>query len=113
MSNILEHISVNSDRKLREVSDQAFQSGYNAGMREGYSSRVKDEADACQLLPFWSAVTMCRSGMVDLEFGPRKFLELTPDEARELADALSEAADEIPETIDYDAERKAAIEEAM
>lgn len=46
MSNILEHISVNSDRKLREVSDQAFQSGYNAGMREGYSSRVKDEAAA-------------------------------------------------------------------
>lgn len=33
--NILEHITVNSDRKLREVSDQAFQRGFNKGRREG------------------------------------------------------------------------------
>ena len=33
--NILEHITVNSDRKLREVSDQAYQRGFNKGRREG------------------------------------------------------------------------------
>ena len=33
--NILEHITVNSDRKLREVSDQAYQRGFNKGHREG------------------------------------------------------------------------------
>ena len=33
--NILEHITVNGDRKLREVSDQAYQRGFNKGRREG------------------------------------------------------------------------------
>ena len=40
--NIIDHITVNGDRKLREMTDAAYQ----RGLRDGYSSRVKEEVAA-------------------------------------------------------------------
>ena len=42
MTDIVTHITVNGDRKLREMTDAAYQ----RGLRDGYSSRVKDEVEA-------------------------------------------------------------------
>ena len=42
MSDIVTHITVNGDRKLRDATDAAHKRGYNAG----YNARLADEAAA-------------------------------------------------------------------
>ena len=42
MTDIVTHITVNGDKKLREMTDAAYQ----RGLRDGYTSRVKDELAA-------------------------------------------------------------------
>ena len=145
--NILEHITVNSDRKLREVSDQAYQRGFNKGRREGreesthefqkiieeqerfhrkqltdtlqqgrregYTSRVQDEIAVPRLVPFWDSCCLLRDNETVELSGPGWHLDLTRDEARELAGSLQAEAEDTADPIDHDAATKAAIEEAM
>ena len=61
---IVDHITVNGDRKLREMTDAAYQ----RGLRDGYSSRVKDEVEARKRgtrVTKWSC-GLCDDGTVEL-----------------------------------------------
>ena len=114
MSDIVTHITVNGDRKQRLVSDQDYERGLQHGQREGYKARVKEELTTPRLLPFWDNCLLLRDNETITVEGPGWHLDLTRDEALELSAWLDMAArDQITDPIDHDAERKAAIEEAM
>ena len=64
MTDIVIHITVNGDKKLREMTDSAYQ----RGLRDGYSSRVKDEVEARNRgvrVTQWSC-GLCDDGTVEL-----------------------------------------------
>ena len=64
MTDIVTHITVNGDKKLREMTDAAYQ----RGLRDGYSSRVKDEVEARKRgtrVTQWSCA-LCDDGTVEL-----------------------------------------------
>ena len=64
MTDIVTHITVNGDRKLREMTDAAYQ----RGLRDGYTSRVKDEVEARKRgtrVTQWSC-GLCDDGTIEL-----------------------------------------------
>ena len=137
---IVTHIAKATTRRERIISDDAYQRGRNdaarewktmyedaqrlherelaaakqEGRREGYTSRVKDQiATECKLLPFPDAVTRIDEEIVKAEFPDGHFLDLTCEEAQDLAYELEREATSEYDPVDHDADRKALIEEDM
>ena len=83
MTDIVTHITVNGDRKLREMTDAAYQ----RGLRDGYSSRVKDEVEARNRgvrVTQWSC-GLCDDGTVELNMVGNR---LDYDDADQIAATL-------------------------
>ena len=81
--NIIDHITVNGDKKLREMTDAAYQ----RGLRDGYSSRVKDEVEARNRgvrVTQWSCA-LCDDGTVELNMNGNR---LDYDDADQIAATL-------------------------
>ena len=136
---ILSNITHAVTSRERIISDDAYQRGRNdaarewktmyedaqrlherelaakqEGRREGCTSRVKDQiATACNLLPFPDAVSRISEEIVTVELPNGKHLDLTTDEALDLAYELEREATNEYDPIDHDADRKALIEEDM
>ena len=81
--NIVDHITVNGDRKLREMTDAAYQ----RGLREGYSSRVQDEVAARwrgSRVTSWSCA-LCDNNQIELTLSGNR---LDYDDADQIAATL-------------------------
>lgn len=81
--NIIDHITVNGDRKLREMTDAAYQ----RGLRDGYSSRVKEEVAARwrgSRVTEWSCA-LCDNNQIELTLTGNR---LDYDDADQIAATL-------------------------
>ncbi len=81
--NTVDHITVNGDRKLREMTDAAYQ----RGLRDGYSSRVKDEVAARwrgMRVTQWSCA-LCDNNQIELTLSGNR---LDYDDADQIAATL-------------------------
>ena len=83
MTDIVTHITVNGDKKLREMTDAAYQ----RGLRDGYSSRVKDEVEARwrgSRVTAWSC-SLCDNNQIELTLTGNR---LDYDDADQIAATL-------------------------